>query len=154
MPIHPVNRDGLLAVLDLPPPEIRIPKVHLPLYLAVYRLRNTDAARLGQSFEASGEVHGIAVWRIFIQENLTQVNPQPELHRRAGGRDALRSASSRWISTALPRAPVTLGKTARTLSPAMSTTRPSCRATQREITSRESVSRRTVPSSSACISRP
>jgi hypothetical protein len=51
--------------------------IHLTLYLTVDRFRNTDAARLGQSFEARGEVHRIAVWRIITQENLTEVNPQP-----------------------------------------------------------------------------
>jgi hypothetical protein len=48
--------------------------------LFVHRARDADAARVGQDFEASGNVDGVAVELLVADDNITEVAPDPEVY--------------------------------------------------------------------------
>jgi hypothetical protein len=73
--------------------------------------------------------------------------------RRLAGSAAFRDWSCRWISTAHWTASTTLGNSASTLSPGVSTTRPPCWTTVEVIASRYSVIVRTVAAPSSLMRR-
>ena len=73
--------------------------------------------------------------------------------RRGSGRLSFRVLSASWISPDARTASTGLVNSASTLSPAVFTTRPSCSSMIESTTARWAASRRSVPSSSASMSR-
>ncbi|HJX22510.1 MAG TPA: hypothetical protein VJ454_16050, partial [Steroidobacteraceae bacterium] len=48
--------------------------------LIAHRARNTDAARLGEHFEARRHVHAVAEDVIFLNDHVAQIDADAELH--------------------------------------------------------------------------
>ena len=114
-----------------------------------------NPARLGQSLEPRRDIDPVAENVAILDDDVALMDADAQLdaagplgHRRLG------PAISRWTSTAQRSASTTLANSTRNPSPVVLTSRPRCAAIVGSITSaRIDLSRSSVPSSSAPISR-
>ena len=92
--------------------------------LVVDRVRDANRAGLREPLEPHGDIDAITKDVVAVDDDITQVDPDPQLET-ALLRDRLVTArATRCISTAQLRASTTLEKSASTLSPAVPTIRP------------------------------
>ena len=89
---------------------------------------DAQASAIGQGLEAGRDVHGIAVDAIAVDDDLADVDADPELEPAPLGQLGVALAEGSWISTAHSTASTTLANSASRLSPGVSTTRPWKRA--------------------------
>ena len=62
-------------------PQVFVVELELSLHLVVeYVIRDADPARLGEPFQARGDVHAVAVEAISLDPHVAQVDADPELH--------------------------------------------------------------------------
>jgi hypothetical protein len=74
----------------------------------------------------SRDIDVIAEYVVVLNDYVAKIDADPEPHIRSGSSLWFRSASWRWISTAVCTAITELGNSANKLSPAVLTIRPRC----------------------------
>ena len=112
-------------------------------YLVAHRPGDADPAGLRERFEARGNIDAVA-----------EIDPMRHRMRRSSGTSGSRSSIPRCTSAAQRTASTTLANSASSPSPVVSTMRPGCSAIFGSINSaRNALSRPSVPSSSASITR-
>jgi hypothetical protein len=135
-------------------PKILEAEIELVAHLVVYDPADADSARLGQGFEAGGDVDAVAVMSPSSMIISPRLMPMRNSIRRSAAMSALRSAIARCTSTAQRTASTTLANSTKAPSPVVLTRRPQCSLTFGSINSRCNVfSAASVPSSSSPISR-
>jgi hypothetical protein len=82
--LHPVHADRLRDVLDLLIAQIIETQRELVAYVIARRRRDTDRARLGESFEAGGDIDPVAEQVAAVNHDIADMHANAELHWLGG----------------------------------------------------------------------
>ena len=89
---------------------------------------DADAARLGNSLKARGDVDSVAENIVVVDDDIADVNADPKLDPEVLRHVGVSLAISRWISTAQRAASTALANSTSMPSPVVLTIRPRCAA--------------------------
>ena len=133
--------------------ERAVIEIELVPDLVVDRVRYADRAGLGERLEPGGNVDAIAEDIVAIDDDVPEIDADPQFETALRGIGSLIARAARCISMAQFSASTTLEKSASRLSPAVPTIRPPLAAINGSTAPRSSPSARWVPASSSPISR-
>ena len=152
--VQPIDRDRLGNVLDPVLAHRLEAEGDFGLGVVVDGAGDADLARAGQLLQPRRDVDPIAVDVVLVDDDVTEVDPDPKLDALVLGQIRLTLGDAVWIAAAHSTASTTLANSTSTPSPISLTTRPRCSAIFGSMKSlRSAVRRACVPASSAAIRR-
>ena len=125
---HRIGANRLGDVLDAMAAERTVIEIELVPDLVVDGLRDADRAGLGERLEPRGDVDAIAKDVVAVDDDVAEIDADPQFETALGGIGSLIARAACCISTAQLNASTTLEKSASRLSPAVPTIRPPCAA--------------------------